>query len=237
MRWELTLHPCSSMKRGYAVVHEAMWQRPAKCEKVNFLCRASPIFTLRLPRLHMLVFLLMLPVIAKHPHLISSIFHSFWVESISCLHLISLRFPLLFFFFPHLIKSCSFPSQITSSGLSRQRLSRQWAGGSQTGWSRAANVLSMAGGSRNSGGLPVSPFSLVLYLLMLHLFMINANLRRSLQIGKVRNWLFHCSVAPDTKVKYSRRSVYITRCSEESCTIYHSGSDLLKKQPSVTFPI
>lgn len=180
------MHPCSSMKRGYAVVHEAMWQRPAKCEKVNFLCRASPIFTLRLPRLHMLVFLLMLPVIAKHPHLISSIFHSFWVESISCLHLISLRFPLLFFF-PHLIKSCSFPSQITSSGLSRQRLSRQWAGGSQTGWSRAANVLSMAGGSRNSGGLPVSPFSLVLYLLMLHLFMINANLRRSLQIGKVRN--------------------------------------------------
>lgn len=99
MRWELTLHPCSSMKRGYAVVHEAMWQRPAKCEKVNFLYRASPIFTLRLPRLHMLVFLLMLPVIAKHPHLISSIFHSFWVESISCLHLISLRFPLLLFFF------------------------------------------------------------------------------------------------------------------------------------------
>lgn len=68
------------------------------------------------------VFLLMLPLIAKHPHLISFVFHSFWVDSISCLHLISLRFPL---FFVHLIKSCPFPPQITSSGPSRQRLSRQ----------------------------------------------------------------------------------------------------------------
>lgn len=48
----------------------------------------------KLRRLHMLVFLLMLPLIAKHPPLISFVFHSFWVESISCLHLISLRFSL-----------------------------------------------------------------------------------------------------------------------------------------------
>merc|ERR1712035_30270 len=97
-----------------------MWQRPAKCEKVNFFffCRASLNFIVRLPRLHMLVFLLMLPLIAKHPHLISFVFHSFWVESISCLHVISLRFLL---FFVHLIKSCPFPPQITSSGLSRQQ--------------------------------------------------------------------------------------------------------------------
>lgn len=32
------------------------------------------------------LFLLMLPVIAKHPPLISFVFHSFWVEGISCLH-------------------------------------------------------------------------------------------------------------------------------------------------------
>lgn len=72
-----------------------MWQRPAKCEKVNFLF----FFFSSFPDLHSEItkvahvglfffFLLMLPLIAKHPHLISFVFHSFWVESISCLHLI-----------------------------------------------------------------------------------------------------------------------------------------------------
>ena len=133
-----------------------MWES----ELSFFFCRASPISTLRLPRLHMLVFLLMLPLIAKHPHLISFVFHSFWVESISCLHVISLRFLL---FFVHLIKSCPFPPQITSSGLSRQQ-----AGGDARGRSRAEPLMCYQWqvSSHETRGLSVSTFCFVfLYLL------------------------------------------------------------------------
>lgn len=35
--WERALFWCSSMKRGYNVEHEAMWQGPAKCMKVETL--------------------------------------------------------------------------------------------------------------------------------------------------------------------------------------------------------
>lgn len=75
-----------------------------------------------LPMLHMSVFLLMLPLIAKHPHLISFILYSIWAESISCLDSISPQFCL---FSVHLIKPYPFPPQITSSGPSRQHFSRQ----------------------------------------------------------------------------------------------------------------
>lgn len=84
---------------------------------------SSLIFISRLPRLHMLVFSLMLPLIAKHPHLISFVFHSFWVERKHQLPPLDFS-PILSFSFVHLIKSCPFPPQITSSGPSRQRLSR-----------------------------------------------------------------------------------------------------------------
>lgn len=75
------------MKRGYTVEHEAMWQRPAKCKKVNFFYVELPWSSYwEYQGCICWSFLLMLPVIAKHPPLISFVFHSFWVEGISCLH-------------------------------------------------------------------------------------------------------------------------------------------------------
>lgn len=72
-------------------IREAMWQRPAKCGKVNFLQQKTRMITF--PDHHTgiteiahmgLFFSLSLLLIAKHPPLISFEFHSLWVEGISC---------------------------------------------------------------------------------------------------------------------------------------------------------
>lgn len=174
------------MKRGYRAEHEAMWQRPAKCEKVSFIFSSFPLLIIvRLPMLHMLVLRLILPLIAKHPHLISFIFHPIrggkhqlppadfsWIP---------------YFSFAHLIKSCQFPPQITSSGPSRQRLSRHvgrwksrrggvvvlmcWEGRWQSGDKRTVSIY----------------FSCIaLNLLNLYSFTINAIIRRMLGLGKIQ---------------------------------------------------
>lgn len=85
--WERALFWCSFMKRGYNVEHEAMWQGPAKCMKVETLSLSHSLcffgfffvlhialpqpWVLRKPRLHMLIFSRMFPVIAEHPPPIS----------------------------------------------------------------------------------------------------------------------------------------------------------------------
>lgn len=107
------------MKRGYTVEHEAMWQRPAKCEKVNFFYPSFPDFH---------------SVITKVAHVgLFANVASNWQTSSS--HFLYVPFilggkhqlpPLYFsldslFSFVHLIKPCSFPPQITSSGPSRQQ--------------------------------------------------------------------------------------------------------------------
>lgn len=125
--WELTLYRWKSLKRGYTIEHKAMWQRPAKCEKVNLFflfCRGASLnFVLSLPRLHMLAFFLMLPLIAKHPHLIS-----FCIPFIlgGKHQLPPLDFsPIPPFSLSIWLSLCPFPPQITSSGPSRQCFSRQ----------------------------------------------------------------------------------------------------------------
>lgn len=116
MWWEPTLQRSSSMKRGYRIEHEAMWQRPAKCEKVSFIFSSFPLLIIvRLPELHMLGLWLISPLIAKHPPLISFVFHP--IRGGKHQLLIFSRIP--YFSFAHLIKSPQFPPQITSSGPNR----------------------------------------------------------------------------------------------------------------------
>lgn len=197
--WEPASLWCSSMKRGYDEEHEAMWQGPAKCMKVEPFffsfclkkgkkkCRASQILrTLRIPRLHMLIFSLMLPVIAKHPPLISFRSVHSGVEGISCLHshflsdsLFSLSVWLRFIRFP--------PTRLPAPhpvGLSRQQ-----AGGNHKG-AESSRSSALSGRCESWGHKRTvtihflfSPLSLFFFYFDLSLFssfLINAKIRQSL---------------------------------------------------------
>lgn len=61
-------------------IHEAMWQRPAKCGKVNFLKNVN----LQRIEITKIARVSLLSLIAKHPSLISFDFPSLRVEGISC---------------------------------------------------------------------------------------------------------------------------------------------------------